>query len=110
VSESLKLALLRPCAHCGSPNPEHRLDLSIEEPRVMEVIACPACGVTLSAPIARSENLVSVWNTRAVTDTLLRDCLPVITVAASVFRANGIDPAGETDLLRRIHGHLGEAP
>ena len=106
----MSMTPLRPCPCCGSYPVTHSVELRAEEGKALEVISCAIRGLSLRSSVLRSGNLAAYWNTRAVTDALLRAAIPVITVAASALKEAGIDPTGEHSLLRKIHAHLSDAP
>jgi hypothetical protein len=99
---------LRVCPCCGGPA-EHSVLLRERDPAAVEQIKCAWCGLSLRADVSTHADLADLWNTR-VTDSLLRDAVPVLKMTLALFREQGLPASTETGLLARIYEHLGEAP
>jgi hypothetical protein len=100
---------LRPCPCCGGPA-VHAVILRKDDPRPIEEIRCQWCGLMLRADVSTHAELADLWNTRSVTDGLLKHAIPVLKMALAMFRSQGIPGSTELGLLNRIQHHLGEEP
>lgn len=61
---------LKPCPFCGGEAERHTIGDEEPSNRGGDVICCPDCGASSHVEFGRKENLVSLWNRRALSDAI----------------------------------------